>query len=355
MATIVPIAFNPVTPASATRTLGAIRSFEIPSPHKQLAPPTSPRQFHSNMKHTQSSSNSQEPRCWRWSPPYPSRLSRYSSLSDALGGDPPPPLYSQFTPSCEASSPWITPDPYGFEAYTAVQGWPSVLDDVPSYDEAATVQGPSTGQGQLSPLESASTTHEQTHSRDANEGEPVTPPIAPRTQRYRVPLPKGTATLCDPITVHGVVGLQCWRATNHRARKSSRTISPYIRENVDGVEECMDAAFARPEVYVHRGVFACDPAPAYVFNSTSRKAPQQDFRRVHLLTMMAEKQYKAWFGNKSRDANGTLDLQDLVGADLVPERGTRVTWGMVYMVAVRRWKDRYREYHYFPELEIRVS
>ncbi|KAI0633992.1 hypothetical protein C8Q77DRAFT_1056091, partial [Trametes polyzona] len=163
--------------------------------------------------------------------------------------------------------------------------------------------------------------------------------------RLRCPLPPGVSTFGDPITVGGAVGLHCRQCPGI----GRVVVNKWIQENVDGVGERLDGVFDSAKLYVHRGLFACDPEAHFVFNSPTMKTPQEGFQRAHLLTMMVDKQYKAWHSSRFLDADHARDLQDLVGADVVPTRGTRVTWDMIYLVAVRRWKDRYGVYHYFPE------
>ncbi|KAI0357898.1 hypothetical protein OH77DRAFT_1519206 [Trametes cingulata] len=195
------------------------------------------------------------------------------------------------------------------------------------------------------------TTSATSRQRQAFATPPVPrPPLHDPSRCFRVPLPPGTDDYCDPITIRGVSGLRCRDCP--KARRMSA--NAYICAEVDRVGVLLDSVFPEGEVYVHRGWFACDPKPHFLFTSKTSKDPREGFKRVHLLSMMVDKQYRSWFCRKFLEGGTTKDLQDLVGPTLAPTRGIRVKWEAIHLVAVRRWRDRRGRYHYFPEIEVRI-
>ncbi|KAI0640425.1 hypothetical protein C8Q79DRAFT_451931 [Trametes meyenii] len=181
---------------------------------------------------------------------------------------------------------------------------------------------------------------------------PVIPRPVPHdpSKVFRVPLPPDTSTFCDPITIMGVPGLRCRDCLNIRKSLANR----HIVTTVDNVGQPMDGLFTNKEAYIHRGWWVCDVHPKNLFTTKTHKDPEEDYKFGHLLTMLVDKVYKAWHSGKFADADNARDLQDLVGPQVAPTPGVRVRYDMVYIVAVRRWKDRRGRYHYFPELEIRI-
>ncbi|KAI0644034.1 hypothetical protein C8Q79DRAFT_973991 [Trametes meyenii] len=181
------------------------------------------------------------------------------------------------------------------------------------------------------------------------------PPVIALTDAvtyYHVPFPPGTdRAFSVVVTIQGVLGMPMVPPNIY----GDARLNTWIATKVDGAEVSWDEEIPPGKFFcTQRAYFAFDSAPK-VTPRAAAKNPDAGFTWGHLLTLLAQKQYRHWREIVKASAEKSLDLVDVVGNARGIARGTlRVYEENLYIVAVRRFQTKYGTWCYFPEIEVRV-
>ncbi|KAI0666437.1 hypothetical protein C8Q78DRAFT_1059535 [Trametes maxima] len=179
------------------------------------------------------------------------------------------------------------------------------------------------------------------------------PPVKDAITYYHVPFPPGTDPVFSvAVTIQGVLGMpMCPQNISGKSR-----LNTWIAKTVDGMVVNWDKEFPPGEyLCTQRAYFASEPTPKTAPRET-RKEPDVGFTWGHLLTLLAQKQYRHWRDVTRTSADGkSVDFVDIVGGSHGIARGTlRVSEENLHIIAVRRFQTKHGKWCYFPEIEVRV-